>query len=81
MHIFRKFCLRQSDERTNSYKTRNVVNTDLNATFEDPLFKRSHPRKDRGFFEFSRKVQKLDIDYRLKVDRAYEGTDYTQIKG
>ena len=28
-----KFCLQQSDERTNVYKIRNVVNTYLNVTF------------------------------------------------
>ena len=29
------FALKKSDERTNRYKTRNVVNTYLNVTFED----------------------------------------------
>ena len=47
--IFGKFCLRPSDERTNRYKTRNMVNTYLIVTFEDPFFKRSHPRKDQVF--------------------------------
>ena len=35
VQIFGNFCRRQSDERTNKYKTRNVVNTYLNVTFED----------------------------------------------
>ena len=47
--IFGKFCLRQSDERTNKYKTRNVVNTLLNVTFENRRLKSSHPRNDRVF--------------------------------
>ena len=34
-----KCFLRQSDERTNWYKTRNVVNTKLNVTFEDLQWK------------------------------------------
>ena len=37
VQIFSKFCLRPSDERTNRYKTRNVVNTYLIVTFEDPF--------------------------------------------
>ena len=38
--IFGKCCLRQSNERTNiRYKTRNVVNTQLNVTFEDRSWK------------------------------------------
>ena len=38
--IFGKCCLRQSDERLNRYKTRNVVNTYLilDVTFEDRFF-------------------------------------------
>ena len=34
VHIFGKFCFGQSHER-NRYKTWNVVNTDLNVTFDD----------------------------------------------
>ena len=33
--MFRKLCLRQSEERTNRDKTRIVLNTYLNVTFED----------------------------------------------
>ena len=39
VHIFGNFCLRQRDERTNRYKSRNVVNTYLNVTFEDRFSK------------------------------------------
>ena len=35
MQIFSKVCLRQNDEWTNRYKTRDVVNTYLTVTFED----------------------------------------------
>ena len=47
VHIFGTFCLRQSDERTNRYKTRDVVNTYRNVTFEDLFSNAPTPRKDR----------------------------------
>ena len=47
VHIFGKFCLRQSDERTKHIKQRNVVKTYLNVTFEDRFSNTPTLYKDR----------------------------------
>ena len=61
VHIFGKCCLRQSDDWTNRYMTRNVVNTQLNVTFEDRRWKAPSLAKIKFGKSFSLSFSKLDL--------------------